>query len=84
MKYNNIEMMRNIAIALGMKETTLNGRTTFSGTVRGKHAFLSGDAKYGWFLRLSPSRECDYIDEVESYCISDEVAATRIAEEFGC
>ena len=84
MKYNNIEMMRRISKVLGMKETTFNGRTTFSGTVGGKHAFLSGDSKYGWFLRLSPSRDCDFIDEVESYCISDEVAAMRIAEEFGC
>lgn len=76
-------MMRNLAVALNMKESVFNGRINFSGTVRGKHAFLSGDEKYGWFLRLSPSNECDYITDVESYCISDEVAALRIAEEFG-
>ena len=80
---NNTTAIRTLAHRLGMKENNFRGRTSFSGKVRGKHAFLSQNYSGSWVLRLSPDANSDLIEEVEAYLIPDEETAKRLAVEFG-
>ena len=84
MKYNNIEVMKKLATNLGLTENNFRNRTTFSGRLRnGLKAYLSGDEKYGWFLRIERKELPDLIDDVDAYIINSEADAMRLIKEFG-
>ena len=84
MKYNNIEVMKKLATNLGLTENNFRNRTTFSGRLRnGLKAYLSGDEKYGWFLRIERKELPDLIDDVDAYIINSDADAMRLIEEFG-
>ena len=84
MKYNNIEVMRKLARAVGLTENNFRNRPTFSGRLKnGLKAYLSGDGKYGWFLRIERKELPDLIDDVDAYIINSDADAMRLIEEFG-
>ena len=84
MKYNNIEVMRKLAHAINLTENNFRNRTTFSGRLKnGLKAYLSGDEKYGWFLRIERKELPDLIDDVDAYIINSEADAMRLIKEFG-
>ena len=84
MKYNNIEVMRKLAVGLNLTEEHFRNRTTFSGRLKnGLKAYLSGDGKYGWFLRIERKELPDLIDDVDAYIINSEADAMRLIKEFG-
>ena len=84
MKYNNIEVMRKLARAVGLMENNFRNRTTCSGRLKnGLKAYLSGDGKYGWFLRIERKELPDLIDDVDAYIINSDADAMRLIEEFG-
>lgn len=84
MKYNNIEVMRELAERLNLTEKHFRNRTTFSGRLRnGLKAYLSGDEKYGWFLRIERKELPDLIDDVDAYIINSDTDAMRLIKEFG-
>ena len=84
MKYNNIEVMRKLARAVGLTENNFRNRTTFSGRLKnGLKAYLSGDGKYGGFLRIERKELPDLIDDVDAYIINSDADAMRLIEEFG-
>ena len=84
MKYNNIEVMRKLARAVGLTENNFRNRTTFSGRLKnGLKAYLSGDGKYGWFLRIERKELPDLIDDFDAYIINSDADAMRLIEEFG-
>ena len=84
MNYNNIEVMRKLARAVGLTENNFRNRTTFSGRLKnGLKAYLSGDGKYGWFLRIERKELPDLIDDVDAYIINSDADAMRLIEEFG-
>ena len=84
MKYNNIEVKKKIATNLGLTENNFRNRTTFSGRLKnGLKAYLSGDGKYGWFLRIERKELPDLIDDVDAYIINSEADAMRLIKEFG-
>ena len=84
MKYNNIEVMKKLATNLGLAEKHFRNRTTFSGRLKnGLKAYLSGDGKYGWFLRIERKELPDLIDDVDAYIINSPEDAMRLIKEFG-
>lgn len=84
MKYNNIEVMKKLATNLGLTENNFRNRMTFSGRLRnGLKAYLSGDEKYGWFLRIERKELPDLIDDVDAYIINSAADAIRLIKEFG-
>ena len=84
MKYNNLEVMRKLARAVGLTENNFRNRTTLSGRLKnGLKAYLSGDGKYGWFLRIERKELPDLIDDVDAYIINSDADAMRLIEEFG-
>lgn len=76
--------MKKLATNLGLTENNFRNRMTFSGRLRnGLKAYLSGDEKYGWFLRIERKELPDLIDDVDAYIINSAVDAIRLIKEFG-